>query len=161
MTNVDGTFRCNVFCAVEGCQEKVPPSRVTVADWSNKSQLDMVLEFHKAFGLHTSTQLAWPDWDTQKLRRRLIVEECNEVLEALDGDDIVEVASELADLVYVVAGTALAYGIPLDEVFAEVHRANMSKLGEDGKPVYREDGKVLKGKGFKPADVAKVLGVER
>lgn len=68
-----------------------------------------------------------------------------------------KVAKELADLLYVVYGSAYSMGIPIDEVFAEVHRSNMSKLGEDGKPIYREDGKVLKGKNFSPADIEKVL----
>jgi predicted HAD superfamily Cof-like phosphohydrolase len=63
----------------------------------------------------------------------------------------------LADLVYVVIGTAIQYGIPFDAVFAEVHRANMSKLGPDGVPVLREDGKIIKPFGFKPADLSAVL----
>lgn len=66
-------------------------------------------------------------------------------------------ADALADMVYVVHGTALAYGIPLDEVLAEVHRSNMSKLGLDGRPILRADGKAVKGPGFAAADVAAVI----
>lgn len=71
--------------------------------------------------------------------------------------DLTKVAKELADLLYVVYGTAAAYGIPIDNVFREVHRSNMSKLGEDGKPIYREDGKVLKGPNYSPANIEKVF----
>jgi len=71
--------------------------------------------------------------------------------------NVVNLAKELADLLYVVYGTAAAYGIPIDDVYREVHRSNMSKLGPDGKPIYREDGKVLKGPNYTPADIQKVL----
>ena len=87
----------------------------------------------------------------------MLCEEFYELITALNNDDLVELADGMADLIVVVCGTALSYGIPLDEVFAEVHLSNMSKLGEDGKPIYREDGKVLKGPYYHPPDIQGVL----
>jgi predicted HAD superfamily Cof-like phosphohydrolase len=115
-----------------------------------------VLEFHKAFNLKMgkSPKLGTPE--ERKLRIKLIREEFNELLDAEDDDDIVEVADALADLIYIACGTAIAYGIPLNRVFDEVHRTNMAKL-VDGKPLYREDGKVKKPEGWKPPDINKVL----
>lgn len=76
-------------------------------------------------------------------------------------DDHVEVADALADIVYVAYGTALTYGIDLDAVLQEVHRSNMSKLGPDGRPILREDGKVLKGPGYFPPAIGEVLRTQR
>lgn len=95
--------------------------------------------------------------DQLALRRRLLEEEVGELVEAEAADDLVGIADALADIVYIACGTADLLGIPFDEVFAEVHRANMSKLGADGRPVLREDGKVLKGPDYRPPDVAGVL----
>ena len=91
---------------------------------------------------------------------KLIEEEKKELFDEFaktspENVNLVNVAKELADLLYVVYGTAAAYGIPIDDVYREVHKSNMSKLGEDGKPIYREDGKVLKGPNYKPADLNK------
>ena len=93
---------------------------------------------------------------------RNIIETANEAAKAADDHtrDTVEVADALADLVYVIYGMALECGIDLDAVLAEVQASNLSKLGEDGKPIYREDGKVLKGPGFFPPNLAKVLGLD-
>lgn len=101
-----------------------------------------------------------PPGDERAFRAELIREEYAEAWDALDfGEDIPSVVSELADILYVVYGTALHYGVDLDAVVAEVHRANMSKLGDDGKPLRRADGKVLKGPNYRPPDVAGVLGL--
>lgn len=120
-----------------------------------------VTEFHRAFGLPVATR---PDLDAapadvRELRRRLLAEEFDEYIDAERADDLVEVADALADMVYVAFGTALTYGIDLNAVLAEVHRSNMSKLGSDGRPVHRDDGKVLKGPEFFPPDVAGTLGL--
>lgn len=93
----------------------------------------------------------------RELRCALIEEEAAELREALDNDDIVEVADAIADLLYVVYGAALTFGIPVMEVFAEVHRSNLTKLDDDGLPVYRADGKVMKGKNFSPPDLLPIL----
>lgn len=93
-----------------------------------------------------------------RLRERLIKEEVLETLTAMDKGDLVEIADGLADIMYVVIGTAHHYGIPLEAVWNEVQRSNMTKPDpETGKVKKREDGKILKGPGFSPADVGKVL----
>lgn len=120
-------------------------------------------EFHAAFDVpRFIEQDKQGRAQTLRLRARLIAEEACEVdaeiIAALEGDgDYEGMAKELADLLYVVYGTADALDIPLEAVFQEVHRSNMSKLGEDGKPIYREDGKVLKGPNYRPADVRRAL----
>jgi len=92
------------------------------------------------------------------MRIDLIIEELDELQTALDEEDIVEVADALADLLYVVAGAGLVFGIDLDAVLQEVHRSNMSKLHhETNLPIYREDGKVLKGENFSEPDIGSVL----
>jgi predicted HAD superfamily Cof-like phosphohydrolase len=106
--------------------------------------------------MHDSPTLDVPS-DVREIRCALIEEEAAEFREALEADDLVEVADAVADLLYVVYGAAVTFGIPIDEVFAEVHRSNMTKLGTDGTPIYREDGKVLKGPSYEPPDVLGVL----
>ncbi len=182
-----------------------------------------VAEFHRAFGHPIGTEPDFPDQAIRDLRMRLIEEELEEYCEAFACNDRIEMADALADLLYVLAGTAVAYGIapqetvlspyegvspptkdveaydmflredfwnyqqaeqdndldavaktivhmmveifgiayrsniPINEVFSEVHRSNMSKLGEDGRPILREDGKVLKSKLFTPPNIAAIL----
>lgn len=112
-----------------------------------------VKEFHEVMGM---TVNQWPpSQDEVDLRLDLILEEENEVCTEFDdyrAADRSKVAKELADLLYVTYGTAVSFGIDIDKVFAEVHKSNMSKL-EDGKPVLREDGKVLKGKNYAPPNL--------
>jgi len=84
-------------------------------------------------------------------------EEVGEFVAASEKGDLVGIADALADIVYVVYGTALTYGIDLDAVLREVHRSNMSKLGRDGKPLIREDGKVVKSENYFPPDIASIL----
>lgn len=124
-----------------------------------KTAFEMVKEFHKTYGHPVADEPQFVEGDRLDLRLSLIEEEYKEVLEAIENGDLVNFAKELADLIYVVNGFALEAGIPLDAVVEEVHRSNMSKLGADGKPIYREDGKVLKGPNYTEADVAKVLGL--
>lgn len=92
------------------------------------------------------------------LRRKLHDEEHAELADALASGDRHAIAQELADVVYVAFGTALAYGIDLDAAVREVHRANMSKLGDDGRPVLRDDGKVLKGPHYRAPDMREAVG---
>jgi predicted HAD superfamily Cof-like phosphohydrolase len=119
---------------------------------------DAVDAFHRAFGLPRGTAPALPDQAVRNLRRNLLAEEWQEYLTAESEDDIVEIADALADMIYIACGTAVAYGIPLDKVFAEVHRSNMAKL-VDGKVIRREDGKVLKPANWSPPDVKGVMGL--
>lgn len=96
-----------------------------------------------------------PSWE--KMRIDLIDEELDELKEAVEDRDIIAIADALGDLEYVVNGMALGCGIDLPAVVEEIHRSNMSKMGRDGKPIYREDGKVLKGEDYSPPDLKKVL----
>ena len=118
----------------------------------------MVREFHEAFSIPIRSTPA-ADIGESDLRVRLLREEVDEYTEAVESLDVVEIADGLADIVYVVFGTALAHGIDLDSVLEEVHRSNMSKLGEDGQPLFREDGKVIKGPQYFRPDIARVLGL--
>lgn len=119
----------------------------------------MVREFHQVFGHPIASIPAFPTEELIKLRGDLISEERSELSDAEEQRDIVGVADALSDLLYVIYGMGLVYGIDLDKTFQEVHRSNMSKLGADGKPIYREDGKVLKGPNYTPPDLKKVLGL--
>jgi predicted HAD superfamily Cof-like phosphohydrolase len=105
---------------------------------------EMVREFHRAFEGPVAA-VANPRPAEWKDRISFLQEEFDEYVEPARAGDLAAVADALADMVYVIHGTALAYGIPLDEVLAEVHRSNMSKLGLDGRPMLRADGKVVKG----------------
>lgn len=119
---------------------------------------EMVREFTKVFGcksLEWPTQ--YPGVETVKLRWKLMHEEWCELQDAMDNDDLILVADGLGDLLYVVYGTAEAYGINLDEVVAEIHRSNMSKVGPFGTVQYREDGKVLKGPEYFEPQILEVL----
>jgi predicted HAD superfamily Cof-like phosphohydrolase len=118
---------------------------------------DLVREFHAAFGLGIGGRPAEIAPVLAAHRQDLLDEEVTEVAEASRGGHLDELAHELADVVYTVYGTALVCGIDLDAVIAEVHRANMSKLGPDGRPVLRADGKVLKGDGYQPPGIAAEL----
>lgn len=118
--------------------------------------LDMVREFAKAMGQVLDEELDRDNLsDTDILRMRLIKEEYEEVLEAhsMIVGDAELILKELADLVYVTYGYAAAKGWDLDEAVRRVHKSNMSKLGDDGKPIYREDGKVVKGPNYKKPDL--------
>jgi predicted HAD superfamily Cof-like phosphohydrolase len=118
-----------------------------------------VAEFHKAFNLPAQKlPTAEIDGYLAKLRVVLLEEEVSEFVTASEKVDLVGIADALADIVYVVYGTALTYGIDLDAVLYEVHRSNMSKLGRDGKPLIRDDGKVLKSEQYFPPDVVAALG---
>ncbi len=119
-----------------------------------QKQINAVKEFHLAFGLGVS-EVKKGDLGEQKnlLRYNLMKEENEEYLEAVQNNDTVEIADALGDMLYILCGTILEHGLQhkIEAVFDEIQRSNMSKLGEDGKPIYREDGKVLKGPNyFKP-----------
>ena len=99
----------------------------------------------------------FPIQERRKLRMKLLEEEYHEYRYAERGNDLVKVADALADMLYIIGGTALEYGIPLDKIFLEVHRSNMTKLDENGQPVIREDGKIMKGPAYTKPDVAKII----
>jgi predicted HAD superfamily Cof-like phosphohydrolase len=117
---------------------------------------DKVTEFHRVFG--AAINQPW-SIELAAFRARLLAEERLEATDALLSGSLADIAQELADLVYVAYGTAISLGIDLDKAIAEVHRANMSKLDDDGRPRYRGDGKVLKPAGWTPPDCSNaVLG---
>jgi len=107
-----------------------------------------VKTFMKTFGQIVETKPQFPDEKTMQLRFELIQEELNELKEAMDTKNLKEIADALTDILYVAYGAGYAYGIDLDKCFKEVQRANMSKLGKDGKPIYNEKGKVMKGPNY-------------
>ncbi len=109
-----------------------------------------VKEFHEVFGQPAPVSEEWVSDDRVDLRFELIREELEELRESYDEGDFLNTVKELADLLYVVNGLAVEMGLDGDEIVQLVHYSNMTKLGEDGKPVYREDGKVLKGPNYKP-----------
>lgn len=115
-----------------------------------------VKEFHRAFGQRVGETPELPDKDERELRKKLLAEEYTEYVVAEHRNDLVEIADALADIIYIACGTAVSYGIPLDRLFAEVHRSNMAKL-VDGKVIRRSDGKVQKPEGWTPPDVKSIL----
>ena len=115
------------------------------------SNFERVKKFMKTFGLEIKEKAEFPNNKITTLRYDLIKEELSELKEAIDKKDIKEVADALTDILYVTYGAGHAFGIDLDKCFEEVQNSNMSKLGKDGKPIYNEQGKVMKGPNyFKP-----------
>lgn len=128
-----------------------------------KNPFDQVWEFQESYGLPSSRIPSLPSYrddegrNLRDLRKRLLEEEYNEYLEGEENNDLVEIADALGDIMYIAYGTGITYGLPMDEIFNEIHRSNMSKLGADGKPIRREDGKLLKGPNFSPPDIAGII----
>ena len=108
----------------------------------------IVKTFMKTYGQEVKDQASFPNETIVQLRYDLIKEELNELRTAIKEKNIVEVADALTDILYVTYGAGFAYGIDLDKCFKEVQRANMSKLGTDGKPIFNEKGKVMKGRNY-------------
>jgi predicted HAD superfamily Cof-like phosphohydrolase len=119
-----------------------------------KTNYEKVREFHKVFGQALDVPGKWASKDLIELRLKLIVEEFQEFLESDSKENMLK---EAVDLLYVIYGFAATFGLDIDTAFNRVHQSNMSKLGDDGKPIYREDGKVLKSKNYKPADLGDLV----
>ncbi|MGK0253051.1 MAG: putative HAD superfamily Cof-like phosphohydrolase [Mariniflexile sp.] len=125
-----------------------------------KNKIEAVKTFHTAFKLgHSETLKADLGIDKNTLRFNLMKEENEEYLEAANTNDLVEVADALGDMLYILCGTIIEHGMQhkIEEVFDEIQRSNMSKLGEDGNPIYREDGKVLKGPNYFKPNIDSIL----
>ncbi|MCB0445863.1 MAG: nucleoside triphosphate pyrophosphohydrolase family protein [Gelidibacter sp.] len=125
-----------------------------------KKKIEAVKAFHTAFKLgYQNTPKANLGANKNKLRYELMHEENQEYLEAANADDLVEVADALGDMLYILCGTIIEHGLQhkIEEIFDEIQRSNMSKLGDDGEPIYREDGKVLKGPHYFKPDILKIL----
>ena len=112
------------------------------------SNFEDVKRFMDTFGQIVRTKPQFPDDKTMQLRFDLIQEELNELEHAMKTKNLKEIADALTDILYVTYGAGCAYGINLDKCFKEVQRANMSKLGNDGKPIFNEKGKVMKGPNY-------------
>jgi len=121
------------------------------------SNFNKVIQFMTSFGQEVKYSPELADHKTAMLRLKLILEEYEELEDAVTEGHLVGIADALTDILYVTYGAGAAYGIDLDKCFEEVHNSNMSKLGEDGKPIYREDGKVMKGPNYWEPDLLKVL----
>ena len=124
------------------------------------TNFELAGDFMEAFGQEVRDIPTWPDFSTRELRLELIREEYTELEDAIDAKDMVAVADALTDLLYVIYGAGHAFGLDLDACYQEVHSSNMSKLDENGRPLKRADGKVLKGPNFFEPDLTYVLGVE-
>ena len=125
-----------------------------------KNKIAAVTEFHKAFKLDfLDSPKADLGINKNMLRYKLMREENEEYLEAANDNDLVEVADALGDMLYILCGTIIEHGMQhkIEEVFNEIQRSNMSKLGDDGEPIYREDGKVLKGPNYFKPNIAEIL----
>jgi predicted HAD superfamily Cof-like phosphohydrolase len=125
-----------------------------------KKQLKAVQKFHETFGLGVSYEMkANLGKQKNELRFELMREENEEYLEAVRNNDIVETADALGDMLYILCGTILEHGLQhkIEEVFDEIQNSNMSKLGANGKPIYREDGKVMKGPDYFKPNFEKIL----
>ncbi|GMN09528.1 nucleoside triphosphate pyrophosphohydrolase family protein [Croceitalea sp. MTPC9] len=125
-----------------------------------KDKIAAVEKFHNAFGLGVKNQpTANLGESKNRLRFNLMDEENKEYFEAAENNDLVEVADALGDMLYILCGTIIEHGMQykIEEVFEEIQRSNMSKLGADGKPIYREDGKVLKGPNYFKPNIESIL----
>lgn len=125
-----------------------------------KDKIAAVHQFHTAFKLNIqNTPTVTISEERKQLRFELMKEENEEYLEAAKNNDLVEVADALGDMLYILCGTIIEHGMQdkIEEVFNEIQRSNMSKLGEDGKPIYREDGKVLKGPHYFKPNIKEIL----
>lgn len=125
-----------------------------------QKQINAVKEFHTSYKLgYSENPKADLGESKNMLRYNLMKEENEEYLEAVQNNDLTEIADALGDMMYILCGTIIEHGLQnkIEEVFDEIQRSNMSKLGEDGQPIYREDGKVMKGPNYFKPDFSKIL----
>ncbi len=124
-----------------------------------KDKISSVAEFHTTFKIGNAERVQLIDEKEYTLRYNLIKEENEEYLEACKNSDIVEIADALGDQLYILFGTILKHGLEhkIEEIYDEIHRSNMSKLDENGEPIFREDGKILKSVGYFRPDIKRIL----
>lgn len=125
-----------------------------------KEQMNQVLEFHKTYGVNVNEKPTLISGDRSALRFIIQLEELEEYADACESENLVEVVDSIIDQLYILFGTAHEHGLSaelLTECFNEVHRSNMSKLDENGKPVYREDGKVIKGENYSAPNLKPII----
>lgn len=121
------------------------------------TNFELVGQFMETFGQEVKCSPSIPSEDVKNLRIELIREELDELKQAIAENDLVEIADALTDILYVTYGAGHSFGLNLDECFREVQASNMSKLDSEGNPIYREDGKILKGEDYFPPNLKKVI----
>ena len=127
---------------------------------SDMSNFNKVKAFMDTYGQDVKEKAEFPENKIVQLRIDLIEEELNELKEAIKNKDIVEVADALTDILYVTYGAGHSFGVNLDQCFDEVQRSNMSKLGEDGNPIYNDSGKVMKGPNYFAPNLKKIVNLD-
>ena len=127
---------------------------------SNMSNFNKVKKFMNTYGQEIRDKASFPDKKIVQLRIDLIQEELNELKDAITSNDIIEVADALTDILYVTYGAGHSFGINLDKCFDEVQDSNMSKLDENKKPIYSENGKVMKGPNYYPPNLKKIIELD-
>ena len=127
---------------------------------SDMSNFNKVKAFMNTYGQEVKEKAEFPENKIVRLRIDLIQEELNELKEAIKNKDIVEVADALTDILYVTYGAGHSFGVNLDQCFDEVQRSNMSKLGEDGNPIYNDSGKVMKGPNYFAPNLKKIVNLD-
>jgi len=127
---------------------------------SDMSNFNKVKAFMNTYGQDVNEKASFPEDSVVQLRVDLIEEELNELKEAIKNNDIVEVADALTDILYVTYGAGHSFGVNFDKCFDEVQRSNMSKLGEDGNPIYNDSGKVMKGPNYSAPDLKKIIKLD-
>ena len=127
---------------------------------SDMSNFNKVKTFMNTYGQDVKEKAEFPENKIVQLRIDLIEEELNELKEAIKNNDIVEVADALTDILYVTYGAGHSFGVNLDECFDEVQRSNMSKLGEDGKPIYNENGNVMIGPNYFAPNLINIVNLD-
>ena len=127
---------------------------------SDMSNFNKVKAFMNTYGQDVKENAEFPENKIVQLRIDLIEEELNELKEAIKNKDIVEVADALTDILYVTYGAGHSFGVNLDQCFDEVQRSNMSKLGEDGNPIYNDSGKVMKGPNYFAPNLKKIVNLD-
>ena len=127
---------------------------------SDMSNFNKVKTFMNTYGQEVKNTPEFPESKIVQLRIDLIQEELNELKESINNNDIIEVADALTDILYVTYGAGHSFGVDLDSCFNEVQNSNMSKLGDDGKPIYNESGKVMKGPNYFKPNIKKIIGLE-
>ena len=124
------------------------------------TNFEKVKQFMTTFGQEVKQKPEFPSENIIDLRIKLIEEELQELKDAIKNKDIIEVADALTDILYVTYGAGHSFGVDLDSCFNEVQNSNMSKLGDDGKPIYNESGKVMKGPNYFKPNIKKIIGLE-
>ena len=125
-----------------------------------KRKIECVEEFHEIYKLGNSKNpIGKLENEKEKLRFELMKEENEEYLQAAEKGNVIEIADALGDMLYILCGTIIEHGMQnvIEEVFEEIHKSNLSKLDENGKPIYREDGKVIKGPNYFPPNIEKIM----